>query len=212
MIHPVLWLRRSLGVSTIRRGVWDDNPIYRQILGICSALAVTNLMVNTVVMDLGLIFVAAMSSFTVSLLRKVTPKRVRMMAQVLIIASYVIIVDITIKAYLPGISEALGPYVGLIITNCIIMGRCEGFAAKNPPVLSLLDGLGCGIGYSLVLLLIAFFRELLGFGSLLGIPVLPESSTRWIIMVMPPGAFFMLGLVMWFFRSVQRPPGAAEGN
>lgn len=212
MMHPVLWLRRSLGFSAVRRGVWDDNPIYRQILGICSALAVTNLLVNTAVMAAGLVFVTAMSSFTVSCLRKVTPKRVRMMAQVLIIASYVIMVDIAIKAYLPEISEALGPYVGLIITNCIIMGRCEGFASKNPPLLSFLDGVGCGLGYSLVLLLIAFFRELLGFGTLFGAPVLPDGFTLWIIMVMPPGAFFMLGLVMWLLRAVQGTQSPAEGG
>ncbi|GAB6062067.1 NADH:ubiquinone reductase (Na(+)-transporting) subunit D [Deferrisoma palaeochoriense] len=204
-MKPILWMRRSRAVSTLRRGLWDDNPVYRQILGICSTLAVTNLLVNTLVMGLGLIFATAMSSFTVSLLRNATPKRVRMMAQVLIIASYVILVDLAIKAYLPDISEALGPYVGLIITNCIIMGRCEGFAAKNPPGLAFLDGLGCGLGYTGVLLLIAFVRELLGFGTVFGHPVLPADMTRWTIMVMPPGAFFMLGLAIWFFRTVQRP-------
>ncbi len=204
-MRPALWLRRSRAVSTLRRGVWDDNPVYRQILGICSTLAVTNLLVNTVVMGLGLIFATAMSCWTVSLLRNVTPKRVRMMAQVLIIASYVILVDLALKAYLPEISEALGPYVGLIITNCIIMGRCEAFAAKNPPGLAFLDGLGCAVGYTLVLLAIAFFRELLGFGTLFGHPVLPEGMTLWTIMAMPPGAFFMLGLTIWFFRTVQKP-------
>jgi len=194
-------MRRSLAVSTLRRGMWDDNPIYRQILGICSTLAVTNLMVNTLVMDVGLIVATAFSSATVSLLRHHTPKSVRMMAQVLIIAAYVILIDLMIKAYLPDISEALGPYVGLIITNCIIMGRAEAFAAKNGPWLSFLDGLGCGIGYSAILLIIAFFRELLGFGSVFGVPVLPADMTRWTIMVMPPGAFFMLALVIWFFRA-----------
>ena len=195
-------IRRSLTVSTFRRGLWDDNPVYRQILGICSTLAVTNLLVNTVVMDVGLIFVTAMSSATVSALRNLTPKRVRMMVQVLIIAAYVILVDLVIQAYLPEISEALGPYVGLTITNCIIMGRCEGFAAKNTPWLSFADGLGCGVGYSFVLLRIAFFRELLGFGTLFGHAVLPDDLTRWTIMVMPPGAFFMLALVIWLFRAV----------
>jgi len=194
-------MRRSLAVSTLRRGMWDDNPIYRQILGICSTLAVTNLMVNTLVMDVGLIVATAFSSATVSLLRHHTPKSVRMMAQVLIIAAYVILIDLMIKAYLPDISEALGPYVGLIITNCIIMGRAEAFAAKNGPWLSFVDGLGCGIGYSAILLIIAFFRELLGFGSVFGVPVLPADMTRWTIMVMPPGAFFMLALVIWFFRA-----------
>jgi Na+-transporting NADH:ubiquinone oxidoreductase subunit D len=195
-------LRRSLSISTLRRGLWDDNPVYRQILGICSALAVTNLMVNTLVMGLGLVFTTAMTGVTVSLLRNSTPKGVRMMAQVLIIAGYVILVDVFIKAYLPDISEALGPYVGLIITNCIIMGRAEAFATKNGPWLSFLDGLGCGLGYSGVLLIIAFFRELMGFGTLFGVPVLPADMTRWTIMVMPPGAFFMLALVVWFFRAV----------
>ncbi len=209
-MRPGVRLRRSRAVSTLRRGVWDDNPVYRQILGICSALAVTNLLGNTLVMALGLVFVTAMSSFTVSLLRNWTPRRVRMMSQVLIIASYVILVDLTIQAYLPEISEALGPYVGLIITNCIIMGRCEAFAARNPPGLSLLDGLGCGIGYGLVLLAIAFFRELLGFGTVFGAAVLPDDVTRWTIMVMPPGAFFMLGLALWLLRTVQKPRGAAS--
>ncbi len=201
-MNPLLWMRRSLAVSTLRRGMWDDNPIYRQILGICSTLAVTNLLLNTLVMDVGLIVATALSSATVSALRHYTPKSVRMMAQVLIIAAYVILIDLMIKAYLPDISEALGPYVGLIITNCIIMGRAEAFAAKNGPWLSFLDGLGCGIGYSAILLIIAFFRELLGFGSLFGYPVLPADMTRWTIMVMPPGAFFMLALVIWFFRAV----------
>lgn len=209
-MNPILWLRRSVAVSTLRRGMWDDNPIYRQILGICSTLAVTNLLVNTVVMDAGLIFVTAMSGATVSLLRNVTPKRVRMMTQVLIIAAYVILVDLFIKAYLPNISEALGPYVGLIITNCIIMGRAEAFATKNGPWLSFVDGLGCGIGYSLILLVIAFFRELLGFGTLFGYAVVPEGITRWTIMVMPPGAFFMLGLVIWLFRALV-PTRTPEG-
>ena len=207
-MKPVLWLRRSRSVSVLRRGVWDENPVCRQVLGICSALAVTNLVENTLVMGAGLVFVAAMSSATVSLLRRATPHRVRMMAQVLVIASYVILVDLAIKAYLPDVSEALGPYVGLIITNCIIMGRCEAFASRNPVWPSFLDGLASGLGYALVLLVIAASRELLGFGTVLGVPVLPQGLTRWTIMVMPPGAFFMLALVLWAFRTVQKPRGA----
>ncbi len=209
-MNPLLWMRRSLAVSTLRRGMWDDNPIFKQILGICSTLAVTNLMVNTLVMDVGLIVATAFSSATVSLLRHYTPKSVRMMAQVLIIAAYVILIDLMIKAYLPDISEALGPYVGLIITNCIIMGRAEAFAQKNGPWLSFVDGLGCGIGYSFILLIIAFFRELLGFGTLFGVPVLPANTTRWILMVMPPGAFFMLALVIWLFRALV--PSRTQGG
>jgi Na+-transporting NADH:ubiquinone oxidoreductase subunit D len=127
--------------------------------------------------------------------------RIRMMVQTLIIASYVIIVDIVIKANLPDISEALGPYVGLIITNCIVMGRCEAYARSNPPWHSFLDGLAVGLGYSAVLLIIALFRETLGFGSILGYRVMPETFTPWTIMIMAPGAFFMLGIFVWIVRS-----------
>jgi len=183
-------------------GLWKDNPVLRQVLGICSTLAVTNLMVNTLVMDAGLIFTVCMSSLTVSLLRNYTPMRIRMMVQTLIIASYVIIVDILIKAHLPDISEALGPYVALIITNCIIMGRCEAFARNNRPLASFLDGLGMSLGYSLVLIIIAFIREPLGFGTLLGIRVMPEGFVQWTIMIMAPGAFFTLGILAWITKYI----------
>jgi Na+-transporting NADH:ubiquinone oxidoreductase subunit D len=187
-------------IQIFKEGLWKDNPVLRQILGICSTLAVTNLLVNTMVMNAGLIFTLALSSLTVSLLRGITPMRIRMMVQTLIIASYVIIVDIVIKAHLPDISEALGPYVGLIITNCIIMGRCEAFARHNPPWPSLLDGIAVGLGYAFVLTLIALFREPLGFGTLFGYRIMPDGFTPWTIMIMAPGAFFMLGLFVWVVR------------
>lgn len=183
-------------------GIWQDNPIYRQILGICSALAVTNLMLNSLVMGIGLIFVTSFSELTVSILRKHTPKHIRMMVQVLIISSFVIIVDIVLKAYYPSMSKALGPYVGLIITNCIIMGRCESYAQNNKPLYAFMDGIASGAGYAIILLIIAFFRELLGFGSIFGVTVLPETFTKWTIMVMAPGAFFMLGIVIWVARNL----------
>ena len=186
--------------QTFLAGLWSDNPVLRQILGICSTLAVTNLMINTLVMSVGMIFTVCMSSLTVSLLQKYTPKRIRMMVQTLIIASYVIIVDIFIQAYLPDISEALGPYVALIITNCIIMGRCEAFARNNPPVASVLDGLGMSLGYSLILITIALVREPLGFGTLLGFRIMPESFVHWTIMIMAPGAFFTLGILVWILK------------
>jgi Na+-transporting NADH:ubiquinone oxidoreductase subunit D len=186
----------------ITLGIWEDNAIFRQILGICSALAVTNLMMNSLVMGLGLMFVTAFSELTVSLIRQFTPKHIRMMVQTLIISAYVIIVDIFLKAYYPSISEALGPYVGLIITNCIIMGRCESFAQKNPPLYSFLDGLASGAGYAIILMLIAFVRELLGFGSLFGYPVLGDAWVSWTLMIMPPGAFFMLAIVIWVSKNI----------
>ena len=183
--------------------VWDDNPVFRQILGICSALAVTNQMTNSLIMGIGLMFVTAFSSLTISAIRQFTPKHIRMMVQVLIISAYVIIVDIFLKAYMPDMSKALGPYVGLIITNCIIMGRAEAYAQKNPPLPAFLDGLAAGLGYTLVLLVISFVRELLGFGTIFGITILGEWWTSWTLMIMPPGAFFVLAVVIWIAKGIQ---------
>ena len=200
--------KRPSNSEVFKAGLWKANPVLRQVLGICSTLAVTNLLVNTLVMNAGLIFTLTMSSVTVSLLRNQIPSRIRMMIQTLIIASYVIIVDILIKAYLPDISEALGPYVGLIITNCIVMGRCEAFARNNPVVPSFLDGLAVGLGYAFVLTIIAVARELLGFGTLLGFRVMPEWFTTWTIMIVAPGAFFVLGVFIWIVRAYY--PAAAQ--
>ncbi len=187
-------------------GLWGDNPVFRQILGICSALAVTNLVLNTLVMGIAVMFTTALSGLTVSLLRRWTPRVIRMMVEVLIIGFYVILFDQALKAYWPDMSRNLGPYVGLIITNCIIMGRAEAFANANTPGLSFVDGLFSGLGYALVLLCVAVVRELLGMGSLFGIPM-PFFSTsmwdRWVIMVMPPGAFFTLAVIVWVARTVQ---------
>jgi Na+-transporting NADH:ubiquinone oxidoreductase subunit D len=181
-----------------------------QILGICSTLAVTNIFLNTLIMGLGLIFVTAFSALTISCLRNVIPDRIRMMVQTLVISSYVVIVDIALKAYVPNISRALGPYVGLIITNCIIMGRMEAFSSSNKPGIALLDGIMSGIGYTWILLIIAFFRELLGFGTVLGIEIMDplmrsigvtEGWIEWSLMIMAPGGFFMLASLIWILNS-----------
>lgn len=177
-----------------------ENSVWKQVLGICSSLAVTNLMLNSLIMGLGLTFSLVLSSFTISLIRNYTPRSVRMMAQTLIIASYVIIVDIFLKANLPDISKQLGPYVGLIITNCILMGRAEAFASQNTPLDSVIDGLGAGFGYTLVLLLISFIRELFGFGSLFGFRIMGPWWTNWSIMVMAPSAFFLLAMLIWIIN------------
>ena len=177
-----------------------NNPVFIQVLGICSTLAVTNVLKNTVVMCVGLVFVTALSNLTVSLMRNFMPSRIRMMVETLIIASYVIIVDIILKAYLPDVSRQLGPYVGLIITNCIIMGRAEAFALSNPPGLSLVDGIASGLGYSYVLIAIAFVRELMGSGTLWGYTVLGDWWTNWSIMIMAPGAFFALAVFIWIVK------------
>lgn len=180
---------------------FKDNSVWKQILGICSSLAVTNLMMNSLIMGLGVIFSLALANFTISLIRSYTPRSVRMMVQTLIIAAYVIIVDIFLKANMPEISKQLGPYVGLIITNCILMGRAEAFAMQNKPLDSLIDGVGAGAGYTLVLLLIAFIRELFGFGTVFGIKVLGDWWTNWSIMVMAPSAFFILAILIWVINT-----------
>ncbi len=185
-------------------GIWADNPIFRQILGICSALAVTNKANNTLAMGLALTFVTGFSCLLVSLLRTITPRRVRMVTQILIIAVFVIIVDLFLKAYFFGISKEIGPFVGLIITNCLIMGRCENFASNNKPMISLLDGIGCGLGYAFLLMCVAVVREPLGTGKLFNISILGSGWTEWGIMVAPPGAFFVLGVFIWIMRGLSK--------
>lgn len=186
--------------KTFLASLGKDNPVFVQILGICSTLAVTNKLENTMVMTLGVMFTTALSSWTLSIMRKWIPSRIRMMVETMIIATYVIIVDIALKAFYPEMWKQLGPYVGLIITNCIVMGRIEAFALQNKPMLSLVDGLASGMGYAYVLLIIAFFRELLGTGTLWGYQILGSWWTNWSIMIMPPGGFFMLAIFIWIVR------------
>ncbi len=186
--------------KTFLKPLGKDNPVFVQILGICSTLAVTNKLENTVVMSMGVLFTTALSGFTLSLIRRFIPGRIRMMVETMVIATYVIIVDIVLRAFYPDIWQQLGPYVGLIITNCIIMGRAEAFALNNPPGLSLVDGISTGIGYSYVLIIIAFFRELLGTGQLWNVQIFGDWWTNWSIMVMPPGAFFMLAIFIWIVK------------
>ena len=190
--------------------LWEENPIFRQVLGICSALAVTNRMFNTLLMCGGLMWATTMSSITVSLLRDYTPQRVRIMVNVLIIAVYVIVVDIVFRAFFPAIHADIAAYVGLIITNCIVLGRLEAFAGKNKPWASFCDGLGAALGYSAILMAVATVREILGFGTVFGW-ALPFEFRKWTIMVMPPGAFFVLAIAVWVARSwVLRKEAAAE--
>jgi Na+-transporting NADH:ubiquinone oxidoreductase subunit D len=186
----------------LKDNLWTNNAIFVQVLGICSTLAVTNKLENTLIMSIGVILVMGFTNLTVSIIKSFIPRKVRMIVQTLIISFYVIIVDIILKAYLPEVSRALGPYVGLIITNCIIMGRAEAFAQSNKPVISFWDGITSGAGYMYVLLTIAFVRELLGFGTIFGITVLPENFIKWTIMVMPPSAFFMLAILIWVFKGI----------
>ena len=186
--------------------LFNNNPIALQILGICSALAVTSSMKVSFVMCIALTAVAAFSNLFVSLIRNQIPSSIRIIVQMTIIASLVIVVDQILKAVAYDISKQLSVFVGLIITNCIVMGRAESFAMKNPPLPSFMDGLGNGLGYSLILMIVAFFRELFGAGTLWGIVILPTTTNGgWYVangmMLMPPSAFFIIGLLIWALRS-----------
>jgi len=186
----------------------NNNPIGCQILGVCSALAVTMKLETSIVMSLAVIFVLASSNFSVSLLRNQIPRNIRILVEMTIIASLVIIADQFIKAFAYEVSKQLSIFVGLIITNCIIMGRAETFALKNPPWASFIDGLGNGVGYSIVLLLVGAIRELLGSGKLLGIQVLPLTTEGgWYepngLFRLSPSAFILIGLMIWLLRTIK---------
>ncbi len=199
-------LRGGKGTKTLRDGVWANNPISIQILGICSALAVTNRLENSLVMGAAVVLVSMASNLFVSLLRNATPRRIRMIAEVAIIATFVILFDQFLKAFYWDMSKRLGPYVGLIVTNCIIMGRAEAFALQNPPLLSIVDGAANGLGYAGVLAIIGLFRELLGRGEIFGHAVLlSEWYTPNQVMILAPGAFFALGFLIALFNMVKRP-------
>ncbi|KJY82278.1 Na(+)-translocating NADH-quinone reductase subunit D [Vibrio galatheae] len=192
--------------KSILAPVLDNNPIALQVLGVCSALAVTTKLETAFVMTLAVTFVTALSNFFVSLIRNHIPNSVRIIVQMAIIASLVIVVDQILKAYLYDISKQLSVFVGLIITNCIVMGRAEAFAMKSAPVPSLIDGIGNGLGYGFVLITVGFFRELLGSGKLFGMEVLPLlKDGGWYqpngLMLLAPSAFFLIGFMIWAIRT-----------
>lgn len=192
--------------SILTTPVFNENPIAFQILGICSALAVTSKLETSIVMSLAVIFVLSFSNLAVSLIRIHIPSSIRIIVEMTIIASLVIIADQIIKAFAYDISKQLSVYVGLIITNCIIMGRAEAYALKNPPLQSFVDGIGNGLGYTVVLLIVGFCRELIGSGRLLGISVLPlNTEGGWYVpnglFLLPPSAFFLIGLIIWALRT-----------
>lgn len=187
----------------------DNNPITLQVLGVCSALAITTSMTAALIMTIALTAVTACSGAIISSIRNHIPSSIRIIVQMTIIASLVIVVDQLLKAYAYEISKQLSVFVGLIITNCIVLGRAEAFAMKNPPMLSFFDGIGNGLGYGLILMTVAFFRELLGTGKLFGAEVIPLASEGgWYVpnglMLLPPSAFFIIGLLIWLIRSLKQ--------
>ena len=191
----------------LTRSILQRNPIALLVLGICSALAVTSQMTTALVMSVCVTLVVAFSSLTISIVRFQIPNSVRIGIQITVIATLVILIDQFLRAFYFDLSKQLSIYVGLIITNCIVMGRAEGFAMSNPPVASFIDGLGNGLGYGLVLICVAFFRELLGAGTLFGFEVLPLATEGgWYVrngmFILPVSAFFLIALLIWLLRTV----------
>jgi Na+-transporting NADH:ubiquinone oxidoreductase subunit D len=189
------------------KGIWRENPVAYQVLGICSALAVTVKMSTAIVMSIALTLVAAFSGLIISALRHRIPSNVRIIVELAVIASLVIITDEILQAFFYDISKQLSIFVGLIITNCIVLGRAEAFALANPPVDSFVDGIANGLGYSAILLSVAFLRELMGSGKLFGFPVIPQflydlGFQDMGLMVLAPGAFFLIGLLVWLKNSL----------
>lgn len=191
--------------ETILNPIFKGNPITVLILGICSSLAVTVELKGALVMALSVTIVTAVSSFVCSIIRKTIPNRVRIIVQLVVVALMVILVDQVLKAYAFAVSKQLSVYIGLIITNCIVMGRIEAFALGNKPIPSLLDGMANGLGYGLILVIVAFFRELFGSGTLFGVPVLSAIGyTNNGLMILPPMALILLGCVVWVHRSINK--------
>jgi Na+-transporting NADH:ubiquinone oxidoreductase subunit D len=200
-------ITKTKTMKTFFNPIWGNNPISIQMLGICSALAVTVQIKTAIVMSLSMTFVVAFSSMTVSLMRNVLPRNIRIMAELAIIATLVILADEFLRAYYYNISKQLSVFVGLIITNCIVMGRAEAFALSNPPHLAFVDGLGNGAGYGSVLVTVAFIRELLGSGKIFGIKVIPETFYAagyedMGFMLLAPAAFIIIGLLVWLQKAL----------
>ena len=195
--------------ETFLNPIFKGNPISVLVLGICSSLAVTVQLKGAFVMGLSVMIVTGLSSLVCSLLRNTIPNRIRIIVQLVVVALMVILVDQVLKAYAYSVSKTLSVYIGLIITNCIVMGRIEAFALGNKPFASLLDGLGNGLGYALILIIVAFFRELLGSGTLFGFQVIPQAVYEFGyanngLMILPPMALILLGCIIWIQRSIQK--------
>lgn len=208
-VSEPLFSKKNL--ELVKDPLWDNNPITLQVLGICSALAITADLKASVIMALSVTFVTAMGNVVVSLMRNVIPNSIRIITQLVVAAALVILVDLTLKAYVPDLAKKLSVFIGLIITNCIIMGRFEAFALANTPWKSFLDGIGNGLGYGLILIIVGFFRELLGSGKLFGFPIFGdpvEKTGLYAIgyenngfMLLAPMALITLGLIIGFQRS-----------
>jgi electron transport complex protein RnfE len=185
------------------KGLWKENPVFVQVLGMCPMLAVTNTAVNAVAMGAATLFVLVGSSFLVSLLRHHIPKQVRISTYIVIIATFVTVIDYALKAAAPEVHRELGAFIALIVVNCLILGRQEAFASRNTVKLAVLDALGMSAGFAFALLCLGSVRELLGSGSLFGVSLFGPNFEPWVVMILPPGGFIMLGLILLFFAWLQ---------
>ncbi|ATC95644.1 NADH:ubiquinone reductase (Na(+)-transporting) subunit D [Pseudoalteromonas tunicata] len=202
--------------SVLLGPILANNPIALQVLGVCSALAVTSSLKNALIMSIALTLVTAFSSMFISMIRNQIPSSVRIIVQMTIIASLVIVVDQVLQAFSYATAKELSVFVGLIITNCIVMGRAEAYAMKSPPLMSFLDGIGNGLGYSLILITVGFVRELFGSGKLFGAEILPlVSDGGWYqpmgLLILPPSSFFIIGLIIWVLRTYRKEQVEAKG-
>ena len=193
------------------RGIWRENPVLVQLLGLCPTLAVTNTVANSLAMGVATVFVLVGSSFLVASLKRFIPNEVRIASYILIIATFVTVADLALEALVPDIHKALGAFIALIVVNCIILGRQEAFASKHPVGRSLLDAIGMGAGFTLALLAMGALRELLGNGSLLGVSVFGPRWEPWVVMVLPPGGFLTLGFILLGLSFRRRQRGLAKG-
>ena len=191
-------MRETTSQQDFLRGVWKENPVLIQLLGLCPALAVTNTVVNSLAMAGATTFVLLGSSFLVSLLKKFIPHEVRISTYILIIATFVTIVDMVLAAVIPPVHAELGAFIALIVVNCMILGRQEAFASKRPVGKALLDALGTSAGFTIAMVMMGAFREVLGYGSFLGVPLFGDSYEPWVVMISPPGGFFTLGFILLF--------------
>ncbi len=194
---------KSIG-QEFAKGLWDENPVFRQLLGLCPTLAVTNAVINGFAMGMATTFVLIFSSLVVSSIKKFIPSQVRIASYVVIIATFVTVVDRFLAAFFPPISKSLGPYVPLIVVNCIILGRQEAFSSKNTVGRSLIDALGMSSGFILAMLVLSAIREILGMGTFLGYQVMGPWFEPWIIMILPPGAFITLGILLALALQIER--------
>lgn len=185
------------------KGLLKENPVFVLLLGMCSTLAVSNSLSNAVGMGVAFTIVLVLSNIVISLIRKIVPGDIRIPVFIVVMAGFVSMIELAIKAYFPALNESLGIFIPLIVVNCILLGRAEAFASKNGVMASLLDGLGMGVGYTLALSILAIIREVIGAGTLLGIPLFGESYQPALIMILPPGAFITLGCVLAFLNKMQ---------